>query len=408
MALDVKRAFLHGKARRHIYIKLPKEDPRYDGGKTIGRLLKSMYGTRDAPQIWAGEVKRIMESMGFRACRINPCIFYHEDMDLQVITHVDDFLCCGEGANLRWLRDELMKTYEITGDILGNGKDETTKLTYLKRTIGWTPDGLTYEASETYVPRLLEEWSMTTCSPVSTPGVKVRVEQEKPEPLSNDMASKYKRAAATLNYLSLDRPDISFSSKELSRKMTDPDEGDIVALKRLLRYLQGCKRLIWHFPWQEDTNKLDVLADSDWAGCTRTRRSTSGGILQRGRHLLHHWSKTQATVALSSGEAELNAALKGAAEGLFLQGITSEMQEKDKLTIFGDSTASRGILLREGSAPLKHLHVKQLWVQEHVARKAMDVVKIPRAENPADALTHHWSAEAAGHYASMGLRRVAT
>ena len=93
---------------------------------------------------------------------------------------------------------------------------------------------------------------------------------------------------------------------------------------------------------------------------------------------------------------------------MFLQGITNEMQEEDKLTIFGDSTASRGILLREGSAPLKHLHVKQLWVQEHVARKALDVVKIPRAENPADALTHHWSAEAAGHYASMGLRRIKT
>jgi hypothetical protein len=248
---------------------------------------------------------------------------------------------------------------------------------------------------------------MTDCSPVSTPGVKDRGDHTSYEPLSRDMAGKFKRAAATLNYLSLDRPDICFSSKELSRKMTDPDEGDIVALKRLLRYLQGCKRVVWHFCWQADTSKLDALSDSDWAGCLRTRRSTTGGILQRGRHLLHHWSKTQATVALSSGEAELNASLKAAAEGLYLQGITTEMGEENKLTIFGDSTPSRGILLREGSAPLKHLHVKQLWVQEHVARKAMDVIKIPRAENPADALTHHWSAEAAGHYASMGLRRIA-
>ena len=82
------------------------------------------------------------------------------------------------------------------------------------------------------------------------------------------------------------------------------------------------------------------------------------------------------------------------------------MNESGKLNVFGDSTASRGILLREGSAPLKHLHVKQLWLQEKVASKEVHVVKLPRAENASDALTHHWSAEAAGHYASMGLRRI--
>ena len=68
------------------------------------------------------------------------------------------------------------------------------------------------------------------------------------------------------------------------------------------------------YPWQKYTNCTRRQVDSDWAGCARTRRSTSGGTLYRGSHLLAHWSRTQTTVALSSGEAELNVSLKGGVE----------------------------------------------------------------------------------------------
>ena len=117
-------------------------------------------------------------------------------------------------------------------------------------------------------------------------------------------------------------------------------------------------------------------------------------------------SSTQSVVALSSGEAELNACLKAAAEGMFVQQVNGEMGQQGVLTWCGDSSASRGILLREGSSPLKHLDVKQLWAQEKVVKKDIHVIKLPRAQNAADALTHHWSGEAAGHYHSFGLRRV--
>ena len=39
-------------------------------------------------------------------------------------------------------------------------------------------------------------------------------------------ASKYRAAAARLNYLALDRPDILFASKECSRRMSAPRNGD--------------------------------------------------------------------------------------------------------------------------------------------------------------------------------------
>jgi hypothetical protein len=53
--------------------------------------------------------------------------------------------------------------------------------------------------------------------------------------------------------------------------------------------------------------QIDTYADSDWAGDLATRRSVSGGLLYLRGALVTSWSRRQATVALSSAEAELAA-----------------------------------------------------------------------------------------------------
>ena len=74
-------------------------------------------------------------------------------------------------------------------------------------------------------------------------------------------------------------------------------------------------RLVCDYPWQDETG-ITVFFDSDFAGCVETRKSTSGACLLAGSHLRKHWRTTQKkTLASSSGEAELAAALKGAREG---------------------------------------------------------------------------------------------
>ena len=82
--------------------------------------------------------------------------------------------------------------------------------------------------------------------------------------------------------------------------------------KRIARYLLGAPRCEQKFVWQDEPVKADAYTDSDWAGCRSTCRSTSGGALKLGQHCLKTWSSTQATVALSSAEAELCALTKGA------------------------------------------------------------------------------------------------
>ena len=97
-------------------------------------------------------------------------------------------------------------------------------------------------------------------------------------------ASKFRALAARANFLASDRPDIAFAVKELCRAMAAPSKRDAEALKRLARYLIGQPRVIHHFEGQAAPSYLDAYSDSDWAGCVRTRRSTSGGVLMRGGH----------------------------------------------------------------------------------------------------------------------------
>ena len=52
MLADVKTAFLHGDARRSLYVKLLPEDPLAASGRYVGKLERAMYGTRDDPMTW--------------------------------------------------------------------------------------------------------------------------------------------------------------------------------------------------------------------------------------------------------------------------------------------------------------------------------------------------------------------
>ena len=125
-----------------------------------------------------------------------------------------------------------------------------------------------------------------------------------------------------------------------------------------------------------------------------------------GEHCIKAWSSNQAVFALSSGEAELNAALKGAAELLGLRELLLEMGVQLKLALYGDSTACRGTLMREGAGKVKHLQVRQLWLQQYVRDGILSYEKIDRSRNGADALTKHWSADAHDHFRRAGCVSV--
>ena len=94
--------------------------------------------------------------------------------------------------------------------------------------------------------------------------------------------------------------------------MTIPTVGAWKQLQGRGRFLVVKPRLVWQFQWQGVVDQISAYGDSDWAGCRKTVKSTSGGVVLLGNHAVKSWSSTQAVIALSSGEAEYYGLVKGA------------------------------------------------------------------------------------------------
>ena len=76
---------------------------------------------------------------------------------------------------------------------------------------------------------------------------------------------------------------------------------------------------------QEAVDKITEWTDTDFAGCIKSRKSTSAGIIQLGKHLIKSWSTNQAVIALSSGEAEYYGLVKGGSMGLGSKAILEDL-----------------------------------------------------------------------------------
>ena len=192
----------------------------------------------------------------------------------------------------------------------------------LNRVLRYTPQGFEYEADPRQAEKVLDGLRLDDgCNSVGEPGVKPLLEQlEKDVPLTADLHTEFRGLAARSNYLSADRIDLQVSAKEICRFMSCPTELSMNGLTKLGRYLLGHKRLVYTYPWQEASG-IDVYSDTDWSGCPRTRRSTSGGCVMIGAHVIRTWSSTQPSVTLSSGEAEFYWLVKAAGSGLGHQSI---------------------------------------------------------------------------------------
>ena len=147
--------------------------------------------------------------------------------------------------------------------------------------------------------------------------------------------------------------------------------------------------MISEFKFQRRSGAADVYVDSNWAGCKTTRKSTSGGAMMVGLHCVKSWAKTQATVALSSGEAELIGTVKGACEGLGLKSLMSDLGLEVRVRMFVDASAALGIIHRQGIGKIRHLDTSVLWLQQKELKAKISFSKIDGTKNCADLMTKH-------------------
>jgi hypothetical protein len=391
---DVSVAFLHAP--------VDTENPQYvmpppDAGEPPGvvwRLERSLYGTRSAPRNWQLHLVGLLAQAGWTRGRADPATFFNGQALL--IVHVDDFLCVGPRATV----DSLMTT--LSNSLLLKVSEELRaghSLNFLGREISRVDNAVVFQPFSRLIRKLGEMFGLSGGShAVSTPWVKQKLDESEP-PLDPDGQKTFRSAVGILLYLSFDRGDVQFAVKELSRRLGKATPTDMCGAKRVVRYLLGTSSFGTKFEGSLCSTRcgkqaicVETFCDSDWAGCERTRKSTSGGVQTVGNHVLNTWSRTQQTISLSSGEAEFYALGTGAAESIFLSSLMAEilpasLRPNFPIQLRTDATAGRGVCNRLGPGKIRHLDIRNLWLQQLVEKKVVAVSQVKGEANPADLLT---------------------
>lgn len=89
----IRRAYFQAPAQRPVYVHLPAKFKCPPGH--CARLNVSMYGTRDAAANWEANYSQHLKDNGFTQGLSSPCVFHHEQRDVQLVVHGDDFTFLG-------------------------------------------------------------------------------------------------------------------------------------------------------------------------------------------------------------------------------------------------------------------------------------------------------------------------
>ena len=168
-----------------------------------------------------------------------------------MVVHGDDFMTLGDSEALSEIERAMSDHYTLKfRAILGGGRDDAKEVRILNRYVRWKSDGgkiwMEYEPDPRHAELIVKSLNLESAKGVTTPSVKKRLEDvltTSPQ-LDALRTRKYRSVVVRAAYLSQDRPDLSYSTKELAQDMQEPTEQSMTNLKRLGRHLKKRPRLV--------------------------------------------------------------------------------------------------------------------------------------------------------------------
>ena len=83
--MDVKPTFLNGVIEEEVYIEHPPIFETHDKETHVCRLKKSLYGLRQAPRAWYGNIYGFLINLGFTKSKVDSHLYYNVENDGIVI-----------------------------------------------------------------------------------------------------------------------------------------------------------------------------------------------------------------------------------------------------------------------------------------------------------------------------------
>jgi hypothetical protein len=411
---DVTAAFLQAPLSEQIYLRAP---PGYtkvsaDGEEMVLRLSKAIYGLKQSSNAFWQALSEHLTSKGYTSALGDPCLFRKVLPDGRVILvccYVDDITVgVSDPSLVSTFMAELRERFDV-GDDQGKPVDWLLGMAITQD----LKAGTIHMNMEMMIKKLAEgvltEQELTRSSSVLTPMLVEPLLKQTERSVSKESFDYLSVVGSLLHICNCVRCDVSYAVGVLARHAATPGPAHVKATKRVVMYLYNTRTMGITYRRSEDknsvpvlyegakhplddgTNRLQTFVDSDYAG-SETRRSTMGMVFMLNGGPVSWCSVLGKTVALSTCEAEVNAACLAAKDALHLSQLLLDIglfSEVKPLQIAEDNAAciaqATGGLRHVRKA--KHYEVKLAFLQQLVVEEKIDFVYCPTEVQYADIFT---------------------
>ncbi|KAG5667690.1 hypothetical protein PVAND_015662 [Polypedilum vanderplanki] len=278
-------------------------------------------------------------------------------------------------------QETLSKHFEV--------KDLGTVKFFLGIEVNQDSDGNFCISQENYIKKIVSESGQVNAKssriPLDTGYYKIKDSDQLPD------NHEYRKLIGMLLYVCTNtRPDISSSVSILSQKISSPTKTDLQEVRRVIRYLDTTKNFKLKLSNQNSDQCLEFYSDANWAEDRIDRKSNSGyiGFVYGGSI---SWScQKQATVALSSTEAEYTALGNTVSEILWFKNLCQDFSINFKypITVKADNQSAINMVYNQKfSNATKHIETKYHFIRDIQNKGLIKIQYCPAEFNIADMLT---------------------
>ncbi|GKB63557.1 putative ribonuclease H-like domain-containing protein [Tanacetum coccineum] len=276
--IDVKSDFLYGKIKEEVYVCQPPgfEDPNFPN--RVYKVEKELYALHQAPRAWYETLSTYLLDNGVERGKIGKTLFIrrHKGDILLVQVYVDDIIFGLTNKKLCIVFEKLMhEKFQMSS--MG-------ELTFFLGLQVKQKKDVIFINQDKYVGEILKKFGFTEVKTASTP-----IETQKPLLKDEDGEEvdvhMYRSMIGSLMYLTSSRPDIMFAVCACARYQVNLKVSHLHVVKRIFRYLKGQLKLgLWFL--KDSLFDLVAYTDSDYAGASLDRKSTTGGCQFLGCRLI--------------------------------------------------------------------------------------------------------------------------
>ena len=383
--MDVETAFLNGLLNEDIYMVQPEGYAISGKENLVCKLKKSLYGLKQSPRCWNTVLNQYLESIGFKSCDADPCVYVRCSSNglFIIAVYVDDLILAAESStellevkrsfSSQFRMKDMGELHYCLGVSIEQNRENSRILLHQNQ----------------YILGMLERYGLSDATTYATPSdTNVKLKKDCANSNAVDV-SKYQSMVGSLLYAAMaTRPDIAYAVSCVSKFNSSPTKTHMTALKRIFQYLKYSSNLALKL--EKSGKGLLCYSDADWAGDQDDRHSTTGNVFMLGGGAISWISKKQSVVALSTAEAEYIALSSATQEVIWLRRLLTDLHlpENGPTKIWEDNQGAIAISKNPvAHGRTKHIDIRHHFVREAVCNKVVDVKYCPTEVMVADIFT---------------------